>query len=576
MAIEITVKSRDGGIPKQEIYPLMAFLMAMGFKGQFPEKIEGHPFVVVNPPSSRTILIRNTTVFLEYVLPRGVLEQSKWIIEINEDSTGNHWHINGIPFFSRLEFGPSATMNLPLQVVNLMIIQNVNFPDFQQLPWFIGSMPHLESLALIYVGWLRDIWTLGDCHQLKHLTIAGDNLRSIRPLAGSANLRTLRLFFCSNLESLEGVETLQKLSHLEIDYCAHIRNLTPLKDLKSLRKLHIRGSDIQDLSPLAGLDQLESLALVNMPKLRKITTMGSKPLLSDLTIHNCKLVANLKPLLQMESLRACSLHGFKGKQICPVFSLKNMKSLDLSMCTMEDRDLFGVLKLLQLEAVALSGAINLQHLDNLTALVGLRRLELQCCVNLTSLTFLKYMNNLVELDLTCCWHAGSLDALAHCPALEKLSLSAYNFREMNPAILERLPQLRELKMAGWAGLKDLSCLKSLLHLEQLDIRHCTSLENIDHLAGLTQINNITCDPSHLELMTEGLQGLRKFANAESRISYSFIFDRTEPFPGSIPHMPAPRTNYKMYKEFDELVQKYAKLAGEHFSGRDGGGMKGIG
>ena len=99
MAIEITVKSRDGGIPKQEIYPFFAFLIAMGFKGQFPEKIEGHPFVVVNPPSSRTILIRNTTVFLECVLPRGVLEQSKWIIEINEDSTGNHWHINGIPFF---------------------------------------------------------------------------------------------------------------------------------------------------------------------------------------------------------------------------------------------------------------------------------------------------------------------------------------------------------------------------------------------------------------------------------------------------------------------------------------------
>ena len=137
---------------------------------------------------------------------------------------------------------------------------------------------------------------------------------------------------------------------------------------------------------------------------------------------------------------------------------------------------------------------------------------------------------------------------------------------MNPAILESLPQLRELKMAGWAGLKDLSCLKSLLHLEKLDIRHCTSLENIDHLAGLTQLNNITCDPSHLELMTEGLQGLRKLANAESCISYSFVFERTEPFPGSIPHRPAPCTNYEMYKEFDELVQKYAKLAGEHFSG----------
>ena len=566
MAIEITVKSRDGGIPKQEIYPLMAFLMAMGFKGQFPEKIEGHPFVVVNPPSSRTILIRNTTVALEYVLPRGVLEQGKWLIEIDEDSIGNHWHINGTPFFSRLEFGPSAPRTLPVQVVNLMIIQNVNFPDFQQLPWFIGSMPHLESLALIHLSWLRDIWTLGDCHQLKYLTIAGDKLPSIRPLAGSADLRTLRLFVCSNLESLEGVETLQKLSHLEIDYCTNIRNLTPLNDLKSLRKLRIRGSDIQDLTPLAGLDQLESLALVNMPKLRKITTMGSKPLLSDLTIHNCKLVANLKPLLQMESLRACSLHGFKGKQICPVFSLKNMKSLDLSMCTMEDRDLFGVLKLLQLEAVALSGALDPQHLDNIAALVGLRRLELQGCVSLTTLTFLKYMKNLVDLDLTCCWNGGSLDALAHCPALEKLSLSAYNFREMNPAVLECLPRLRELKMAGWAGLKDLSCLKSLLHLEQLDIRHCTSLENIDHLAGLTHLNNITCDPSHLELMNEGLQGLRKLANAESRISYSFIFERTKPFPGSIPHRPAPRTYCKMYKEFDELVQKYAKLAGEHFSG----------
>jgi hypothetical protein len=147
---------------------------------------------------------------------------------------------------------------------------------------------------------------------------------------------------------------------------------------------------------------------------------------------------------------------------------------------------------------------------------------------------------------------------------------------MNPAVLECLPRLRELKMAGWAGLKDLSCLKSLSHLETLDIRHYTSLENIDHLAGLTQLNNITCDPSHLELMTEGLQGLRKLANAENRISYSFIFERTEPFPGSIPHRPAPRTNYKMYKEFDELVQKYAKLAGEHFSGVDGGGMRGIG
>ena len=484
-----------------------------------------------------------------------------WRLEVEDTGWGSHWRINGKPVLTWLEDGIFPAALVPEQVVNLVLAGFEAFPDCHQLPGFLAGLPALESLMIHQFAYLDDIRALPYCASLRHLTLCTERLRSLRILEGCGNLRTLRLAGCFCLRNLDGLESLENLERLEVMHCPSLHDLGALGKCRNLRQLALVNCGVSNLSPLAGAEGLETLVLSNLGHLGKVTPMGPKPLLRELSIHDCPKVANLNCLRDMRELRHCSLQGFRGRRVQPVFSLPELRSLDLASCTLEDRDLLPLLRLPRLEALALTGALDVQHLYHVEGLLNLRRLELQGCINLTTLRFLRHLQRLETLDLTLCLQAGPLDLLNRLESLRRLGISAISPAVMDPGFLRSMPGLRDLRMAGWYRLRDLRCLGDNTQLESLDIRGCHLLADLRQLEGLPGLYSLKCDAPHLERMAGGLDRLKAFANTEPGNLHPLIIQRTDLGRETLwPCLPDPRIDMSQYRLIQGSVINFLRVS----------------
>lgn len=551
----------EGPVPAWERRNLARFLAALGNQTRIPADPRGARFRLPSVPASGSIPLPHEEGNLECVLPSWLTGASLWTLRVEDAHWGCHWHINGRPFLTRLNNGPFPTSRVPEEVVNLSLAGFFSFPDARQLPGFLAGLPRLESLEIYRFAFVVDLRVLRHCRSLRHLTLSAERLPSLVDLGGQENLRTLRLLRCHNLTGLRGVETLGELTRLEIHHCQSVRDLGPLASHGRLRDLVLLDTGTANLSPLAGMYRLETLVLADLCRLAQVAPMGPKPQLRELSIHHCPRVANLRCLRDLAGLRYCSLHGFTGKRVQSVFSLENLRSLDLSGCSLEDRDLLPLLRLQRLEALALTGAINLQHLYNVAGLAKLRRLELQGCYNLTTLGFLRPLRHLAELDLTLCTQSGPLDVLARLGGLERLAVSAVAPEAMDPGFLAKLPALRDLRLGGWFGLRDLSCLQALQHLDLLDIRGCHGLANFSHLAEVPNLSTLVCDQHQVGPIRDALVGQDTVCLTNPNILFPMVHLRSDTRKAqSDPLIPDPRVNPGQFEHVQEGVEAFMDLA----------------
>jgi internalin A len=186
--------------------------------------------------------------------------------------------------------------------------------------------------------------------------------------------------------------------------------------LSEVHALNLGGNtELDDLTPLAGLGALQALDLSGCNALTDIAPLAELRGLRSLDLSGCNALKDLAPLAGLTGLQSLNLRRvsrwFPPLDLSPIQKMRNLQSLDLS---------------------------DWEHLDDLSFLQGLpalRSLNLGGCKRIVNLTPLGSLTNLTELDLSYC------DEIA------------YHFRDAPPPFIQ-FKNLQRLSLLEVRSLKD--------------------------------------------------------------------------------------------------------------------------
>ncbi|CAI8613970.1 unnamed protein product [Vicia faba] len=229
---------------------------------------------------------------------------------------------------------------------------DLSYSTYETLPWAIGKLVHLRYLSLennkkikrlpVSICYLLrlEMLILSGCTELETLPKGLKNLINLQHLeittkqrvlpedeiANLSSLQTLRIEFCSNLESLFGMLKLPTLKVLCVANCKALKSLPlDIEHFPALETLLLDNCDMLQLSE--GHEEqnssmrLKVLIIVSMPQLVILPywLQGSLNTLKYLSISSCNnLVALPQWLSDMNSLKTLYIIG------CPnIMSLPN-------------------------------------------------------------------------------------------------------------------------------------------------------------------------------------------------------------------------------------------------------------
>ncbi len=163
--------------------------------------------------------------------------------------------------------------------------------------------------------------------RVTYLDLRKCELTALPPEIGE--LPWLRALFLSRLQ-IADLSPLAGLTNLE-DVCAEstlVTDLSPLIRLTNLRILLISRTPVADLSPLAGLNNLEQLDLwkTNVVDLHPLAGLAS---LRQLILSGTQ-VADLSPLASLTRLKVLHAARTQVADLSPLAGLSNLRQLDVS------------------------------------------------------------------------------------------------------------------------------------------------------------------------------------------------------------------------------------------------------
>jgi len=142
---------------------------------------------------------------------------------------------------------------------------------------------------------------LEHCRSLALLTLSGNQISALKPIAGLEKLQSLTL---KNNK---------------------ISDLSPLAKLTRLQYLDLSGNEISDLKPVAELVAMRSLYLSNNKIADLSSLVNLKHLWSLYADHNH--ITDLTPIAQLTWLSSLDLRSNKLKNVAPLKNLKDLKHL---------------------------------------------------------------------------------------------------------------------------------------------------------------------------------------------------------------------------------------------------------
>lgn len=163
---------------------------------------------------------------------------------------------------------------------------------------------------LVIRDYLKEEDLLLNCKRLKHLCLVHSGVTNLKTILSNCDLESLRLEFCYNLKTLNGVQCLQNLRKAELDYCLKLENISDIQSAaNSLKYLRITDCNkIRELpSELIKLSELETLYVstsqtkcvnkfTSVEFIKKLTSL--KNFMTDYKIED----GNLEPLLNVENV----------------------------------------------------------------------------------------------------------------------------------------------------------------------------------------------------------------------------------------------------------------------------------
>ena len=243
------------------------------------------------------------------------------------------------------------------------------------------------------------------------------------------------------------VEDMERLRRLEAQNRG-IKDLTGLQFATNLRTLLLgefwggTGNQVSDLSPIAGLINLQKLWISNNP-ISDLTPVSGLTNLTDLVL-NQTLVSDLSPVSGLTNLTRLSPGGSYISDLSPIAGLINLEDLYFPDGP-DDHNISDI--------SPLAGLINLKFIaswghtiSDLSPLAGLTKLEKIdfCGGNISDLTPLAGLTNLKELYLVS-EKVSDISPIAGLAGLTRLNLESNNVSDISP--LRGLTNLTWLNVA---------------------------------------------------------------------------------------------------------------------------------
>lgn len=229
------------------------------------------------------------------------------------------------------------------------------FTDFPVLP--AGEVtfdePLIEKAVRLQLGKMDNVpITKDDLLSVSELYIFGNNV--IAKTEDEMDQTAELLFQENRMEpgSIMSLKDLQKLPNLRKAAVSmqQINDLTPLTNLKQLQILILKNNPIEDLSPLKGLDSLERLSVFNT-FVKDFSPLAECIRLRDLDAGDT-LVQTPTAFADLENLNNLNLYKLQLDSLAGIESLRNLEYIEIS--DLADYDLSPLLSLKKLKTVKLS------------------------------------------------------------------------------------------------------------------------------------------------------------------------------------------------------------------------------
>ena len=340
----------------------------------------------------------------------------------------------------------------------------------------------LETALRKQVG--EDI-TQEDMESLEVFNAFESGIRNISGLKYAINLTELHLGL-NQISDISPLESLKKLTVLDLHRNRNISNVSPLRDLRNLTWLSLRGNIIRDISPLKDLTNLTYLHVAY----NRITDLTHFKSLINLTFLDVEVnrISDLNPISGLTNLTYLDFDSAIVSDLTPIETLTNLTELDASDNRITDISSLQYLTKLTYLDLDDNQITDISVLSNMTEL---RILDLDDN-QITDISSLEGLTKLTWLDID---HSMITDIspLKDMLLLEYLDLNDNIISDLTP--LKNLINLTELDLDG-NNISNIFALRGLIKLKILDL-HGNMISNISPLKNMINLEDLDLDDNQI-------------------------------------------------------------------------------
>ena len=383
-------------------------------------------------------------------------------------------------------------------------------PQTERIPGESVHIPDANLRAAIVEALGKTSDALITAEEMATLTRLVATAKQIQNLGGiqfATGLEFLQIegINISDVSPLAGLTQLQKLSLIgavnnwRFPKDNGISDISPLAGLTQLRELHLKGYNILNISPLAGLTQLTNLNL-DGNNISDVSPLAGLTQLTNLNL-NGNNISDVSPIAELTQLQGLSLSGDTNNRlatndnnisdISPLAGLTQLTYLGLNANNISDiSPLAGLTQLWSLYLFT-NNITDLSPLAGLTELthLGIKGNDISDFSPLVGLTKLERLSFDVAYD--------NLSTLPE--SIAKLQRSLY-FSQHDPPISDLSPLARftrlEILYLNDNNISDISPLSSLTKLSSLGLGN-NNISDISPLAGLTKLGKLLLNNNNI-------------------------------------------------------------------------------
>ena len=194
-----------------------------------------------------------------------------------------------------------------LKSLRSIILEDVKKPKL--------NYSNITFLREIRADWVASMQSLFDASQLCHIALWGykSKFKDLTDFVKLKKLQSLNLTK-GNVESLVGVEQLASLASIELNYLRNLTDVSLLSKSKSLREIEIESSPkIRNSETIFSNTELTVLKLINTGALKSLKGIEKCRALYFLNLHKTIIDdRNLLPLTKLNCLKDLKLDNKKG------------------------------------------------------------------------------------------------------------------------------------------------------------------------------------------------------------------------------------------------------------------------